>query len=103
MAKKKPKPKVSREVLLELARNLRKKIKKRPSSAALARIIAMIGRFEKKVDPIRKIEHYGGYFKYASFPAVREKLDTDTFDKMRLGWLVNAVGAALKNKSKTST
>lgn len=95
------KGKIPAKTLREIAEKLRVMYSKKKSTPKIARILALIGRFQKKIDPIRKIEDYGGYFKYAmTFPGFRTQLKPDTFTKMRLGWLRDAVTASLKRRSK---
>lgn len=95
------KDKVPASTLREIAEKLRVMYSKKKPSPKIARILALIGRFQKKTNPIRKIEDYGGYYKYAMmFPGFRTQLKPDTFTKMRLGWLRDAVGASLKRRSK---
>lgn len=94
------KKKVSVNVLRDIAAKLRVMYAKKPKTARTAQILALIGRFEKRTDPIRRIEDYGGYFKYAMRPpGFQTQLKPDTLTKMRSGWLVDAAKASLKRKA----
>ena len=95
------KAKVPVKTLREIARKLKEIYSKKKASPKVARILALLGRFDKKTDPIRKIEDYGGYFKYAMvFPGFSTQLKPDTFTKMRLGWLLDAAAASLRRRSQ---
>lgn len=92
------KKKISASLLREIAAKLRVLYSKKKSTPKVERILALLGRFEKKIDPIKKIEDYGGYFKYAMHPGFRTEFKSDTLTKMRRGWLLDAVAASLKRR-----
>jgi hypothetical protein len=95
------KSKIPVKTLREIADKLRTLYSKKKASPKIARILALLGRFQKKTDPIRKIEDFGGYYKFAMMnPGFRTQARPDTFTKMRLGWLLDAVAASLKRRSK---
>lgn len=95
------KNKVPVKTLRDIATKLKEIYSRKKATPKVARILALLGRFEKKTNPVRKIEDYGGYFKYAMvFPGFRTQLKPDTFTKMRLGWLLDAAAASLKRRSR---
>lgn len=93
--------KISVEALRKIVEKLRAMYSKKKSTPKVARIIALLGRFEKRTNPVRRIEDFGGYYKFAMVnPGFRTQLKKDTITKMRLGWLRDAVAAGLKRRSR---
>jgi len=93
---------ITKERLRSIVQKLKVFLGKAKESPKGARLLAMIGRFEKKTDPIRKIEDFGGYYKYAVARAFRTELKPDTITKMRAGWLTDAKAASRSKKSPKS-
>jgi len=91
--------KITRERLQSIVQKLKAFLGKAKGGPKGARLLAMIGRFEKKTDPIRKIEDFGGYYKYAMARAFRTELKPDTITKMRAGWLMDAKAVSRTKKS----
>lgn len=91
--------KITRERLQSIVKKLKAFLGRTKGNPKGSRLLAMIGRLEKKTDPIRKIEDFGGYYKYAMAQAFRTELKPDTITKMRSGWLMDAKAVSRTKKS----
>lgn len=96
----KPSVAAMRTLALRLKEKLEQKEQEK-KTGRLAKIKALLSRFLHKTNdnPVRVINDYGGYFKYAMVdPGFRTKARSDQIDKMRVAWLQGAKGAPPKPK-----